>query len=50
MYVETSVYFFRYLILYVATFLSTFLAVYAMYLVCKALEMPAPAAVLARRS
>jgi hypothetical protein len=42
-----KVYFFRYLTVYVATFLFTLLAVYAMYLVCRALEIPPPAAVFA---
>src|ERR1700692_298051 len=42
---NNSVYFFRYLVLYITTFLSTLLAVYAMYLACKALEVPPAAAV-----
>ncbi len=44
---ENPIYFFRYLVLYLATFLFTLLALYALYLVCKALEIPLPAAVLA---
>jgi hypothetical protein len=40
-----SGYFFRYLFLYITTFLFALLAVYAMYLVCRALEVPPPAAV-----
>ena len=40
-------YSFRYLIVYFATFLFALLAVYAMYLVCGALETPRPAALLA---
>ncbi|MGA3132021.1 MAG: hypothetical protein ABSD59_14535 [Terracidiphilus sp.] len=45
--VESTDYFFRYLVLYVATFLFALLAVYAMYMVCRTLEMPTPAALLA---
>ncbi len=45
--VESRDYFFRYLVVYVLTFLFSLLAVYAMYLVCEALDMPPPAAVLA---
>jgi hypothetical protein len=40
-------YFFRYLVVYIATFSFALLAVYAMYLVCQALAMPLPAAVFA---
>lgn len=42
-----KVYFFRYLVVYLATFLSALLAVYAMYLVCMVLEMPQPVAAFA---
>jgi hypothetical protein len=44
---RNQVYFFRYLVVYVATFLFALLAVYSMYLVCRALEMPQPASTLA---
>ena len=44
---ENPTYFFRYLIFYIATFLFALLAVYAMYLVCRALKIPQPAAVFA---
>jgi hypothetical protein len=44
---RSQVYFFRYFVVYVTTFLSALLAVFAMYLVCAALEFPAPVAVLA---
>jgi hypothetical protein len=44
---ENPAYSFRYLLLYAATFLSALLAVYAMYLVCRALEAPRPAALFA---
>src|ERR1017187_10131407 len=44
---RNKVYFFRYLVVYIATFLFALLAVYAMYLVCRALEIPPPAAVFA---
>jgi hypothetical protein len=44
---ENPDYFFRYLIVYIITFLFTLLAVYAMYLVCRELEIPPPAAVFA---
>ena len=40
-------YFFRYLTMYILTFLFTQLAVCAMYLVCRAVEMPPVAAVFA---
>jgi hypothetical protein len=40
-------YFFRYLLVYVATFLFAWLAVYNMHLVCKALHTPTAAAVFA---
>jgi hypothetical protein len=40
-------YFYRYLVQYVVTFLFTLAAVYALYLVCKAVEIPAPAALFA---
>jgi len=44
---ENPVYFFRYLIVYGATFLFALLAVCAMHLVCLALDLPPPAAVFA---
>jgi hypothetical protein len=44
---RSQMYFFRYLLVYVATFLFSLLAVYAMYLVCTALEVHAAAAILA---
>jgi hypothetical protein len=44
---KNKVYFFRYVIFYGTTFLFTLLAVYSMYLVCNALEMPAISAVFA---
>ena len=44
---ENPVYFFRYVIVYSATFLFALLAVYAMHLVCQALGLPPPAAVFA---
>ena len=44
---RNRVYFFRYLVIYLATFLFALLGVFAMYLVCTALEMPPVAAVLA---
>jgi hypothetical protein len=44
---ENPVYFFRYLIVYCATFLFALLAVYAMVLVCRALNLPPLAAVIA---
>ena len=44
---RNKVYFLRYRVIYLATFLFALLAVYAMYLVCKALEVPEPAAVFA---
>jgi hypothetical protein len=40
-------YSFRYLVIYAETFLFALLAVYAMYLVCLALDIPYPAAVFA---
>lgn len=40
-------YFFRYLALYLCTYLSAFIAVCAMYLVCRALSFPMPASVFA---
>jgi hypothetical protein len=44
---ENPVYFFRYLVVYGATFLFALAAVCAMHLVCRALDLPPPAAVLA---
>lgn len=44
---RSQTYFFRYLVVYIATFLFSLLAVYAMYLVCTALKMHPAAAVLA---
>jgi hypothetical protein len=44
---ENPVYFFRYLVVYSATFLFALLAVFAMHLVCRALDLPPPAAVIA---
>ncbi len=44
---RSQTYFFRYLIVYSFCFLSTLLAVYAMYLVCKAMDFPPAATVLA---
>jgi hypothetical protein len=44
---RNPVYFFRYLLLYGFTFLSAWLAVYAMYLVCKAVGVPPMARVFA---
>ncbi len=44
---RSQTYFFRYLVVYVVTFLFTLLAVYAMYLVCMALKIHQAAAVLA---
>ena len=44
---RNKVYFFRYLVIYIATLLFAVLAVYAMYLVCTALQMPSFVAVLA---
>ncbi len=44
---RNKAYFFRYLVVYLSIFLSALLAVYAMYFVCKALEVPDPAAVVA---
>jgi hypothetical protein len=45
--VQNKAYFFRYLVIYGMTFLFALLAVYAMYLVCRALEFSEPVAVLA---
>ena len=42
---RNKVYFFRYLVLYIATFQFALLAVYAMYFVCNALNMSPPMAV-----
>src|ERR1039457_665866 len=44
---ENPIYFFRYLIVYVATFLFALLAVCAMHLVCRAIDLPPPASVFA---
>jgi len=44
---ENPVYFFRYLLLYLATFGFALLALYAMHLVCRAMHVPLPAAVVA---
>jgi hypothetical protein len=44
---ENPVYFFRYLVVYGATFLFALLAAGAMHLVCRALDLPPPAAVIA---
>jgi hypothetical protein len=44
---RSSRYFFRYLVVYVATFLFSLMAVYAMYLVCTAIKIHPAAAVLA---
>ena len=44
---RNPVYFYRYLILYVLSFLFTWLAAYAMYLVCKAIGLPPYACLLA---
>jgi hypothetical protein len=44
---ENPVYFFRYLLIYIATFLFALLALYAMHLVCRTLQAPLPAAVFA---
>ena len=44
---RNRVYFLRYRVIYLATFLFTLLAVCAMYLVCRALDVPEPAAVFA---
>lgn len=44
---KDQTWFFRYIVLYFTTFLFAFLAAVAMYLVCVALEVPRPAAVLA---
>ena len=44
---ENPVYFFRYLVVYGVTFLFALLAVCAMHLVCRALDLPPPAAVIA---
>jgi hypothetical protein len=44
---DDEVYFFRYLVAYIATFLFALLALYAMYWLCKALGTPPPAALCA---
>ena len=44
---SNKVYFFRYLFVYMATYIFAVLAVYAMYLVCTALNLPPAAAVFA---
>ena len=44
---RNKVYFFRYLVIYIVTFLFALLAILAMHLVCKTLEMPSPVAVFA---
>lgn len=44
---RNHVYFFRYLVVYFGTYLSALIAVWAMYLVCRAVDLPPPAAVLA---
>ncbi len=44
---RNKAYFFRYVVVYIETYLFAVLAVYAMYLVCSALEMRPPAAVIA---
>ncbi len=44
---RTETYFFRYLIVYLATFLFAFLAVYAMHLLCNEMDMNPVAAVFA---
>lgn len=44
---RSKVYFFRYLLLYLITFLFAFLAVYSMYLVCKRLSLTEAAATVA---
>lgn len=44
---RNRVYSFRYLVVYVTAFLFALLAVFAMYLVCRALEIPQAAAVMA---
>jgi hypothetical protein len=44
---RNKIYFFRYLVIYIVTFLFALLAVVGMYLVCRELEMPSPVAVFA---
>jgi hypothetical protein len=44
---RNKVYFFRYLVVYILDYLFAVLAVYAMYWVCRALEIPSAAAVFA---
>jgi hypothetical protein len=44
---ENPIYFFRYLIVYTATFLFALFALYAMHLVCQTVGLPPPAAVFA---
>jgi len=44
---ENPVYFFRYLLIYLATFGFALLGLYAMQLVCRAMQVPLPAAVIA---
>jgi hypothetical protein len=44
---ENPVYFFRYLLVYLGTFGFALLGVYAMQLVCRAMQVPLPAAVIA---
>lgn len=44
---NSETYFFRYLVVYIVTFLFTMLAVFAMYRVCEASDVPSPAAVFA---
>jgi len=44
---NNPVYFFRYLVQYIVTFLFALLAVYAMYFLCQAVDSPPPAALLA---
>jgi hypothetical protein len=44
---RTSNYFFRYLVIYIATFSSSLLAVFAMYFACRALDISQPASVFA---
>ncbi|HEV2487803.1 MAG TPA: hypothetical protein VGT08_19950 [Terracidiphilus sp.] len=44
---SNKVYFFRYLVVYIASYIFALIAVYAMFLVCTALDLPPPAAVFA---
>ena len=44
---ENPVYFFRYLLVYLATFGFALLGLYAMQMVCRAVQVPLPAAVIA---